>query len=488
MSTCLRFILALSLLVTALPAQAQTGTYYVAVSGNNSTGDGSAAAPWGTLTYAINTVPDGSLILVRPGTYNGDVRLDRAFAQGVTVRSETPYQAKLRHTGTVVRSFYGRNITLEGFDIAHSPGASPLVIQIQDLLGTQPGCADGDCVSGMTLRNNIIHDSVDNDLLKINNGADHIVVTGNLFFNQAGSDEHIDVNSVTNVTIQDNVFFNTRDLDTSSFIVIKDSNGSDDANIGSRAITVRRNLFLNWQGSNGNNFVLIGEDGQDFFEATNVMVENNLMIGNATDEMRAAFGVKGGQDITFRNNTVVGDLPSLAFAFRINREGSNPVNSNIRFYNNIWSDPTGTMGAGGSGGNDFSDGTIDEVTGLVLSANLYWNGGQTIPSGDQINPNTADAGRVIANPLLSSQAGLMLPTWNGSSFQSGSASIREEFVRLVNAYGGPGPTSPARDAADPAQSPGDDILGNARSDPDLGAVERDPANLNQRLYLPVLRR
>ncbi len=61
-------------------------------------------------------------------------------------------------------------------------------------------------------------------------------------------------------------------------------------------------------------------------------------------------------------------------------------------------------------------------------------------------------------------------------------------MRLVNAYGAPGPNSSALGAADPAQAPGDDILGYARSDPDLGAFERDPANLNQRLYLPSLKR
>lgn len=469
-------------------ARAQTGTYYVATTGSNTTGSGSSAAPWATITHAVNTVPDGSLVLVRAGTYNGDVRLDRVFAQGITVRSETPYQARLRHSAAVVRSYYGRNITLEGFDIAHSPGAGPLVIQIQDLLGSQPGCADGNCVSGLTLRDNIIHDSADNDLLKINNGADRITVVGNLFYNQAGSDEHIDINSVTNVTVQDNVFFNTRDLDTSSFIVIKDSNGSDDANLGSRDITVRRNVFLNWQGSSGSTFVLIGEDGQPFFEAIGVTIENNLMIGNSGDELRAAFGVKGGQDVVFRNNTVVGDLPSLAYAFRINREGSNPVNSNIRFYNNIWSDSTGTMGAGSSGGNDFSDGAASEVTGLVLSRNLYWNGGQAIPAGDQVNPNTADATRVVADPLLSGQGGLVLPTWNGTAFASGNPRIRDEFVRLVALYGTPGANSPALNAADPAQAPGDDILGNTRSTPDLGALELNPANLTERLYLTLLRR
>ena len=49
--------------------------------------------------------------------------------------------------------------------------------------------------------------------------------------------------------------------DTSSYTVIKDSNCSDDSNLGSRFITVRRNIFLNWDGSTGSNFLIIGEDG-----------------------------------------------------------------------------------------------------------------------------------------------------------------------------------------------------------------------------------
>jgi hypothetical protein len=493
-----RLVLACLLLISlTLPGRAQTGTYYVASSGSDSTGNGSAAQPWATISHAVTVVPDGSLVVVQPGTYTGEVLLNRAFGTGIAIRSEAPYQARLRHSATVVKSFYGRNITLEGFDIAHSPGAGPLVIQIQDLRGPQPGCADGDCVRGITLRDNLIHDSADNDLLKVNNGAADVRITGNLFYNQAGSDEHIDINSVTDVIVEDNVFFNTRDLDTSSFIVIKDSNGSSDANLGSRTITVRRNIFLNWQGSSGSNFVLIGEDGQNYFEADGVLVENNLMLGNASDEMRAAVGVKGSQNIVFRNNTIVGDLPALAYAFRINREGSNLVNANVRFYNNIWADPTGTMGADASGGgNDFSDGTPGEVTGLVLARNLYWNGGQPIPPGDQVNPNTADAGRVIADPGLAGQAGLLLPTWAGTAFASGSATIRNEFVRLVRAYGTPALTSPVRDAADSGQAPADDILGNPRSDPDLGAVElapdgppsTPPPTLTERLYLPSLRR
>ncbi|TDI46449.1 MAG: hypothetical protein E2P02_04980 [Acidobacteria bacterium] len=176
-------------------------TFYVATDGDDGSGDGSIGAPWATITRALDTVADASTILVRHGTYFGRVRLRGTFANGVTVRSEIPYQARLRYHATVVTCFYGRGITLEGFDIAHDgPGASGLVIQVQNLLD-EPGGSD--FVGRITFRDNVLHDSFNNDILKINNGAGDITVEGNLFYNQTGSDEHIDVNSLTDVTIQD---------------------------------------------------------------------------------------------------------------------------------------------------------------------------------------------------------------------------------------------------------------------------------------------
>src|SRR3954451_7750854 len=220
--------------------QALTGTFYVATNGSDSTGDGSAAKPWLTIRHAWDTVSDGSVVLVRPGDYLGLTRLgDHNFTQGVTVRSEVPYQARLRGTTEhALKVISASGLTLEGFDLSHNPGSAPV-----------SPVAQCDCFGGngrVTFNNNIFHDSLNNDLLKINDGCTAITVHGNIFYNQEGRDEHIDVNGIRDSAVEDNVFFNdfTSDV-TSAFLVIKDS---DNVMAGARNVSIRRNVLVNWVG------------------------------------------------------------------------------------------------------------------------------------------------------------------------------------------------------------------------------------------------
>ena len=459
--------------------------YYVAVDGDDKTGTGSEARPWQTISHALDEVSDGTTILVQPGTYWGQVDLRGTFTSGVIVRSAIPYQARLRHDLTVVTCFYGQGITLDGFDIAHSgPEASRYVVQIQDLRGDVSG--GNDAVSRITFRNNILHDSYNNDIVKLNNGARQVTFTGNLFYNQGGPelDSHIDINSVTDIVIQDNIFFNDfggsnrkNNNDTGSYIVIKDSNGSSDTNLGSHNIIVRRNILLNWEGHISNSFIAVGEDSVSYFQASDVYIENNLILGNSPNPLRAVLVVRGIRDLVFHHNTIVGDLPAKAFALRLSTEEHNPNNQRINFYNNIWSDPTGTMGAHLGEDNDFSDAPLGRTDSFTLWRNLYWNGGAPVPLDEKELVNYLnDEQRLVADPLLPPAGSVLLPRWTPANgrFADGSHTIREAFIRLVMTHAVPDPCSPVIDTADPAHTTPGDILGNIRAldfSPDIGAYE-----------------
>jgi len=447
-------------------------SYYVAPLGSDSVGDGSLNRPWASLGRATAAIPDdGSEVVFLDGTY-GPQSISRSFNQHVTVRAQDPYRASWVSSATTHRALgvYGAaNFTLSGFEIKGQPGGTDEYL-IQITLAT---------THDVLLTNNIIHDGYNNDILKINDGAHHITVRGNVFYNQPpeAGDEHIDINTTHDVTIEDNVFFNDYAASgrpvvngAQSFIVIKNSGTTP----VSTNFTVRRNVFLNWQGRSDQPYLLLGEDGQAFYEAQNVLIENNLFLGNNANPMTAAFAVKGVKDVTFRANTVHGDFPlgsdSWGFAMRLGREGANPPNENICFYNNIWSDPTGTM-------THFSSGSPTDSINAVLSNNAYYNGGQAIPFdlGRVLNASD-DPAAVFGTPGLPADLSAAVPpVWNASSglFADGSTTIEQARRRLVQQYGTPALAgSSVVDAADPLHMPADDILGRPRGpNPDIGAVE-----------------
>lgn len=462
-----RRVLTLSLCALLSTATAHAGTYYVSPAGNNATGTGSAAAPWATLTHAAGAIPDnGSEIVLRDGSYPGTQVVSRAFMVPMTIRAETAYRARLVSSVTQHRVLYvaGANITLRGLELAGGLGGLDNYL----VMITTTGAHD------VVLEDCVLHDSYRNDILKLNDGAHHVTVRGCLFYNMpAPGDEHVDVNTVHDIVLENNIFMNDfagsgrLNLNvTHPFVVIKNSGST----FVTRDITVRRNVFLNWEGAGDQAFLLLGEDGQPFHEVDGVLVENNLFLGNSGNTMSAALMLKGARDVTFRSNTIVGNLPAGAgYAIRLGREGSNPPNENVVLQNNVWADPTATM-------QRFASGAPQNTVGAVLQRNLYWNGGGAIPvDGAQVLNVGNDPAAVLADPRLPvNHATLVRPRWEPASgtFGGGYATIAAARAGLVGLHGTPALASAVVDRADPAAAPPDDILGTPRgSAPDLGAVE-----------------
>jgi len=469
----LSMMLAILITGSAKPSLAQNCQYWVASTGSNSN-PGTSSQPWATMSYAAATVPDNHCtVWFKSGLYVGLNEPERRFSTPTTFKAVVPYTAVFENNSIVLELDGNRHMIFDGFVFRHSgPGASEYVV-----IG---GRSSDGWLEHITFRNNIFHDSYDNDLLKLHNGSRFITVENNIFFNQGDNEQHMDVNSVTDVIIQDNIFFqdfagsSRAPYNTKSFIVVKDSNEGEDGLLGSERVILRRNIFMNWEADPGESFLKIGNDGKPYHEAKDVQIENNLFIGNVNNETDTILGVRGSKDVTFVNNTIAGNLPSDSYAFRVEILESNPRNENIFFYNNIWSDPTGTMG------DDFSNGNSADTISAELENNLYWNGGSSIPSGEFFSPMNDDAHRIVANPLLNTnQNNLILPRWQGSAFPSGNTTIRQEFLRLVEQYGSIPANSPAVGEADSAYTPADDILGNPRdAASDLGAYEVSvgPAN------------
>lgn len=435
---------------------------------------GTRQRPWATLEHAAMAVPDHSCtVWFEDGVYTGGNHVVRRFDTTTTFRAAHPYRAVLEADGQALDIDGASHVIFQGLQFRHvGPDATGAIVYVDR---GEDGWAEH-----ITFRDNIIHDSYDDDLLKIYNGVRFAVVEGNVFYNQGRREEHIDVNSVTDVLIQDNIFFNDfaasgrdNDNETNHYITVKDSNGDDDDLEGSERVTIARNIFTSWEGGL-DSFVNVGNDGKAYHEAREVRVENNLVLGNSSNLIDAPFSVAGAADVVFANNTVVGDLPTRAYAFRVYTKGENPQNERVVFANNIWSDPTGTMGADGAGSdNNFSGGDAGDTTGLLLLDNLYWNGGAEVPAGGVASPLVDDPRRVVADPLLrAEQHDVVEPHWTQTHFTSGAASIREEFVRLVMSHGQIGPDSPAVDRGVQEFAPADDILGRPRDgEPDLGALE-----------------
>ncbi|MBL8521429.1 MAG: hypothetical protein JNK75_12240 [Betaproteobacteria bacterium] len=78
-----------------------SATKYVATTGNDSTGDGSFANPWKTISKGINTMAGGDILVVRNGTYTGLQNFINNVKSGTAskytvIMAETPMEVRIQ--------------------------------------------------------------------------------------------------------------------------------------------------------------------------------------------------------------------------------------------------------------------------------------------------------------------------------------------------------------------------------------------------------
>ncbi len=410
---------------------------------------------------------------MQDGYYPEQIDLGRrdGFTSPVRVEALNPYQAKLNNRDKIIillsgdsNSHTSFNITFAGFEIyrpdSGATGSSNIFLYKAD---------------NVTIENCIIHDSYDDDLVRILHSA-NVTLQFNVTYNGGSGEEHYDINGGSrNVVVQDNVLFNAypetgRPDDTSGpQIVVKTS--YPDADGRTRNVTIRRNVFMHGQSVPTRGLIAIGGDNryEGYYEAEDVTVENNLFIADeGLLEQMIPVTILGSRRIHLRANTFRGNANSSFRLFgRARKESLNPPCTDLFYYNNVFLDPTNTTG-------HLIKGTSSDIEYGAISSNLYWWGGASIPTDSEDYFNFYnDPQAIVSDPLLGSPAQpLPLPIWTGSVFAGGHGSVSEVHAAFAETYARPSATSPVVDAADPAHMPVDDIAGKTRdAAPDIGAYE-----------------
>lgn len=444
--------------------------FYLATTGNDHTNCGSITDPCATIDYMIPRVPDnGSTIIVRDGTYTGIFKVsNRKFTNWLTIRAEHRYQALIRNSGNFALAIFNAgHVILQGFDVARTdPGSTdPLLAHIFQ------------ASDHIILIDNMLHDSQNNDVMKINEGSTPILLTRNLFWNQfSGAGQLIDANGTHDTFMVNNMYFENYTgalpADSNHFVIVKDS----DLTQNSRRNWVIGEVMLNWEQRNGSAFVGAGEDGLAWYETQDMHIQNCLMIRNSIYTQRSATNFKGVKGIAYTNNTIVGSGPTHEMAFRANDEGANPPNMDIAFNNNIWSVTAPNSQVA------FDSSANTQNQNFTLFHNVAWNYGQPLPTGcgdggcTNIVEFSSDPAGIITDPGFASQAGIQLPIWNGTSFPSGETDIWSEAKRIALAYGTP-TNATIYGTADKDTAPYEDLLFRPRgSSPDPGAIQHDAVN------------
>ena len=262
--------------------------YYVATTGNDTTGTGSQASPFATIQHAANLTQPGDTVMVEPGDYGGFV-LGWDYPQGGTAAAPITYQAEPGATIDSRDNKTADGIDLEpgdsyvniyGFTVINGDGSitrSGIRVDGSDynniLDNTCTGCGEWGIFTSFAdytlIQDNICSDSINQQGIYVSNSADHPTIIDNTCFGNALAGIHLngDISQggdglVTFATIEDNVLYD---------------NGADGASAingdGLTSSVIENNLIY---GNHSSGISLFQEDAAA--GATNNLIANNTII------------------------------------------------------------------------------------------------------------------------------------------------------------------------------------------------------------------
>lgn len=325
---------------TSKPSTTVTGpAIYVATTGSDTAGDGSAAKPFRTVKHALEQAQPGTTVAIGPGTYReGEIRIRQPR---LTLTSSGATRARLEAAlpasdsdgdvavmvdvdadGTVLR-----NLEITGGFYAVS-------------LETRWdwGEADRSGVGDVTIEDCVIHDT-GRDAIKVKPNVDRVTIRRNQIYNSGKSQSPGDCNAegIDNVNGDDMLVENNDIHDTCSTGVYCKGGARNCRIIGNRIWNTGEAGILVGFDTSPEYFDL--SDNPGYYENVGATVRNNL-VRNAGG---AGIGLYASKDALIENNTVVdaGQKYHAPYYFGVTYQdwesfAKRPANLNPTIRNNVF--------------------------------------------------------------------------------------------------------------------------------------------------------
>jgi parallel beta-helix repeat protein len=264
-----------------------SSTYYIATTGSDTTGDGSAAHPFATIQHGANLAQPGDTVDVEPGQYAGFV-LGWDFPQGGTASAPITYRAE---PGAIITS---KNIhTADGIDL-------------------EPGCPYVN-IYGFTVNN--ADASITRAGIRVT-GSDHVNVVGNTATNNGTWGIFTAFSNYT--LIQNNIASNSR-----SQHGIYVSNSPDHVSVIGNTAFGNVGCGIQFNGD-------LSQGGTGL--ASNELVENNMIYSNGVNG-GSAINCDGLVNSVIENNLLYNNHASGISLFQI--DGATGSTNNVVVNNTI---------------------------------------------------------------------------------------------------------------------------------------------------------